>query len=947
MARITVQNGAVAVKSNSRRRPRRAPADKGTRLPTGTVTFLMTDVESSTQAWNESPKAARQALEHHDRVVSEAVGRSRGQMVESGREGDSILAVFTQATDAVECALDLQRALQKETWPGGRTLHVRVAVHTGEADLENGHYVGIALYRCARIMATAHGGQTLLSTATQQLVADALPYGVTLLDLGAHHLRDLSRPEHIYQLVHDDLRRDFPPLKSAAVFPNNLPNLLTTFVDREEELRAIRTLLQTSRLVTLTGTGGAGKSRLAIEVAKASQDLWPDGRWWIELTAADDVADALVARLELPGRGAAIDVVSSWLATKRALVILDNCEHMVEACAELCEALLARSAELAILATSREPLRVHGEARWPLTALAVADALTLFEARARLVRPSFSAGLSAATVSEICQRLDRLPLAIEMAAARVDVMSEAELLRGLTSSFRTLESATRTAPERQQTMTATIDWSHRLLTDREATLFRRLAVFHGGFSLEAAEAVYEDPSADVFGLLSGLVRKSMAVAESSGNATRYRLLDSHRAYALAKLVASGEGPAVGRRHYDYFRAWLARTADPRARARESANLWAAIAWAKEGAEDNGLELATEVATIEYSDHARAGAVMLELLDRSKVRGASRARALNIAARLASRQGDHERARTLADASVAEARQVRDPHVVAQALSGAGVVHHAADELATARKMYDEALELARKAGDEKLAVETQNQLAVLATVEGRYSDAETLLAECIAFSRAVGDYATTARYLESEGNAKLGLGSFEAAAQSWREALETYRLLGDPFGTIWCLGGLALTAAAQHQFDRTLRLAAAVERMSGEWSLSAWPARLAQLEEACSRARRRLGGQRADAASAEGRAMTSERALAYALEEGIGSSEAAAEAGLSRREGEVLAMVAAGLTNKEIARLLFIAERTAEGHVERIRNKLGVRSRTEVAAWALTHGVEPAVLDKG
>src|SRR5205814_818931 len=368
-----------------------------------------------------------------------------------------------------------------------------------------------------------------------------------------------------------------------------------------------------------------------------------------------------------------------------------------------------------------------------------------------------------------------------------------------------------------------------------------VGVFQGGFSLDAAWAVCSEMNqGDVLGVLTRLVQKSMVVAETSEAGTRFRLLESHRAYAFEKLLASGELDSVSRKHYEFYKTWLEPNIKPAAKTRESANLWAAIAWARENADDKGLELAIEVADFEYSNHARTRTLLLDLLDRSQVKGAARARALNLAARLALRQADHVESRRLADASVAAARRLKDPLLIAQTLSGAGVVYHAANQLAAARKMYDEALSLLKDSGNRRLAIETQNQVSVLATEQGHYQEALAMLEECIAFSRYEGDDATTARYLESDANARLAVGDVEGASRRWHEALTTFR----------------------------------------------------------------------------------------------------------RREREVVAMVAAGFTNKQIAERLFIAERTAEGHVERIRNKLGVRSRTEVATWALAHGIVPGDLDK-
>jgi len=720
--------------------------------------------------------------------------------------------------------------------------------------------------------------------------------------------------------------------QAAVTVPNNLPRSLTSFVGRESDIRSLRSLLATSRMVTIVGTGGAGKSRLAVEVAKSSAEAWSDGVCWIELAAANDVAGWIVTTLELPGRGPALKVVASWLAAKRSLLILDNCEHMVAASAAASQALLEHCPELTILATSREPIGVPGEVRWPMTSLSDADALRLFEARARLVRPGFSAAPQASVVTEICHRLDLLPLAIEMAAARLDLMSERELLANLNDRLRLLSSGARTAPERQQTMTAAIDWSYRLLTDDEARLFRRLAVFQGGFTLDAVRSVSDD-GGETLAVLAVLVHKSMAVVDRlEDGSTRYRLMESHRDYAHDKLEESGELAGIERRHYDHFRSqsW---------NARDSANFWAAVNWARDNVEDAGLALAVELADSEFSDQARMRALLMERLGRGSKRDAVRARGLNIAARLASRQADHDAGRKLADESIALARELGDSELLANMLRGAGAVHHAAGQLDIARRMYDEALALLEKSADRRLAISIQNQIGLIANERGEFATALEILGECVAFSRSSGDRGALEQCLESLANAQLGIGDVAGAEASWMEALAICRDRDDPFGMIWSLGGLVLVAAARHEDERALRLAGVVGRLSREFSFTAWSSRVNQLTEGTAPIRKKLGPERSEQIVGEGMAMNTQAALDYAVGATTASEEKADPGPLSRREREVAAMVAGGMTNKEIAQRLFIAERTAEGHVERIRNKLGVRSRTEVATWAVAHGL--------
>jgi len=720
-----------------------------------------------------------------------------------------------------------------------------------------------------------------------------------------------------------------------------VPRYLTSFVGRETDLRALKASLRSARLVTLVGPGGAGKSRLAAEIGGTDADLWPDGVTWIDLVGASDVAAAAVATLELPGRGSAQQVIASWLAAKQALLILDNCEQVVDACARFCQAMLQRSPALRIVATSREPLGVGGEMRWPVSPLSDDDAVQLFETRAKLVAPAFKvAAGNRKDVTEICHRLDSLPLAIEMAAARLDVMSERELSANLDDRFRVLASGARTSPERQQTMAATIDWSYRLLTGAEAGLFRRLAVFQGGFTMEGAQAVADRDGGPVLPVLTALVQKSMVVADRTHAATRYRLLESHHAFATERLRESGEVDDTQRRHYDHFssQSWSGL---------EAANFWRALAWARENIDDGGLALALKVAESEFTDAGRARKLLNELLERRGTSPALRARALNLAARLASRQNDHADGRKLVDASLAAAREVGDSDLIAQALLASGLVYHSAGELGVPSRMYDEAFTLLDASGNRVMAIEVRNQRAWLAIEQGDHAAAREMVQGCIAFSRSAGDSVSTARFLESLANAQLGLGDRDGATVSWKESLAIFRDLDDAFGIIWCVGGLSLVAAASGEDERTLRLAAVVDRMSREWSLSALVYRLKQLDDACRRARERLGDRRSDAIWSEGLEMDTAHAVEYALDEHRSKSAELADGGvLSRREREVVAMVAAGMTNKQIADRLFIAERTAEGHVERIRGKLGVRSRTEVATWAVEHGIERPALDK-
>ena len=521
--------------------------------------------------------------------------------VEQG-EGDSFVAAFARASDAVACALGLQPAPLAP-------IRLRIGVHTGEVQLrDEGNYIGPAINRAARIRDLAHGGQTVLSGTTEDLVADVLLADAWLTDLGRHELRGVPRPERVVQLCHPDLRNDFPPLRTPKrVGAHNLPVQLTSFVGRQAEMHEVRQLLAGNRLVTLTGAGGAGKTRLAVEIVARIAAEFGDGVWYVDLAPITDpgVEPVALARAlglpDQPGRST-MDTLLRFVRDRRMLVVLDNCEHLLDASADLVVALLGAAPGLTVLATSREPIGVAGEVSWRVPSLSLADeAIELFTDRARRVRPDFAVSDdNAAVVTEICRRLDGLPLAIELAAARVRALSLLEIVDSLHDRFRLLTGGARTAVRRQQTLRASVDWSHALLTQPERVLFRRLAVFLGGFDLAAAQAVAGGGEVERFQVLDQLtllVDKSLVVAEHTGGATRYRLLETVRQYALEKLGESGEADSMRSRHRDHYTAMAALLDAPAGRDYERRveqaeteidNLRAAFAWSRENSD---IELA--------------------------------------------------------------------------------------------------------------------------------------------------------------------------------------------------------------------------------------------------------------------------------------------------------------------------------------------------------------------
>ncbi len=479
-------------------------------LPTGTVTFLFTDLEGSTRLWERHPEAMRTALARHDEILRDAVGQRSGVVVKT--TGDGLHAAFAVAADAVAAAADAQQVLLDEAWALPEPLRVRMGLHTGRAEIRTGDYYGPAVNRAARVSAAAHGGQVVVSHATEELVRDDLPAGAALTDLGEHRLRDLARPERVYQVDAPGLRSDFPPLRSIDAYPTNLPLQLSSFVGREREIATIAKELYDARLVTLTGVGGVGKTRLSIQVAAEVLPHYRDGVWLCELAAAtdpDSLAQVVASTLgvaQRPGLDLAASILE-YLRGRELLVLLDNCEHLLDAAGRLGEGVLRECAGVRILATSREGLGVEGERVVALRSLGVpeqgagsdaaaaSEAVRLFLERAHAAQAEFELdAASVEAVGEICRRLDGIPLAIELAAARVVAMHPREIADHLDERFRLLTGGRRTAVERHHTLRATVDWSYSLLGPTEQAVFARLGVFAGSFDASAADFAQRQPS---------------------------------------------------------------------------------------------------------------------------------------------------------------------------------------------------------------------------------------------------------------------------------------------------------------------------------------------------------------------------------------------------------------------------------------------------------------------
>jgi predicted ATPase/class 3 adenylate cyclase len=561
-------------------------------MPSGAVAFLFTDVEGSTQRWEQHHDAMDAAIRRHDAMVRAAIEQHDGHVFKT--VGDAFCAAFSCASDATAAAVDAQRALANEDFSAVGGLRIRVGLHVGEAAERNSDFFGPAVNRVARLMSIGHGGQVLMSGSTRELVGIALPSGTSLIDLGMRRLKDLTEPERVWQLTVDGLPSDFPPLNSLDARPNNLPEQLTALVGRENDLKQVKTVVVDHRLVTLFGSGGVGKTRVALQIGADLIDRYADGAWFSDLAPIRDpelVASVVAKALSItaPEDRSLREMIPLAVKNKKMLLILDNCEQVVEAAASLAEAMLTTAPGVSILATSRQALGISGEAVYRLPSLSVPDvkamisadealdygALALFIDRAKAADNRFAlTDANAPIAADICRRLDGIPLAIELAAARVRMLSIPNINERLNERFKILTGGSRTALPRQKTLEALIDWSYGLLDPNEQKLFNRLGIFAGGFSLDAAAAVCAGDAidaADVFDLLASLTDKSLVLAEIGHEQERFRLLETTRAYALEKLAAAGERDLLARRHGEYYRD-EAQAADLRF-GRESTAKW--------------------------------------------------------------------------------------------------------------------------------------------------------------------------------------------------------------------------------------------------------------------------------------------------------------------------------------------------------------------------------------
>ncbi len=805
-------------------------------MPTGEVAFLFSDIEGSTVRWDRSPAAMQLAVRRHDALMHAVIVAHHGRVFKT--IGDAFCAVFWRIEDGIEAALEAQRALAAEDFIAVDGIRVRIALHVGSSDERDGDYFGPTLNRVARLLAIGHGGQVLLSAAATAAAGDRLPPAATIRDHGEHRLKDLTAPERVYQLVVPDLAAEFPALRSLSVLNNNLPLQLTSFVGRDRDVADIKGLLESSRLVTLFGAGGVGKTRCALQVGAELLDDFGDGVWFADLAPLGDpalVANAIASAFELQEspNHPMLDTLSNQLKGKQLLLILDNCEHLITEVARAAVTLLQACPKVKLLATSREALKIGGEIVHRMPSLAVPEsfkelaaetalaygAVALFDGRARAVNPNFVlTDENASIVADICRRLDGIPLAIELAAARAKVLAPRQLAQRLDERFRILTGGYRTALPRQQTMRALIDWSYDLLSEPEQTLFRYVSIFAGGFGLEAATAVCASETIEEFEVLdrlASLVDKSLVVADSGENEVRYRLLESMRQYAREKLGAGGETGALAARHaaayaelaeqlereYETlaYRPWLART------ERELENVRAALTWSFGPGGDvlTGQRLATTLGRVLVAfaaPEARRWVTTARTHIDDSTPPPLAARLELAEAHLASVLNQYRAALSAAERAGALFKHLDDERGSADAKRFAGRSLIYLDRVADGEAALRESLVIHRALGSRRVGG-TLRDLAAARALAGDVVGARALFAEALATFKESADEANVAITAGTLAEAEFRGGDAESALRVAEDGLAAARALNRPRMLAWMLGNIAALLVALGRYE--------------------------------------------------------------------------------------------------------------------------------------------------
>ena len=903
-------------------------------LPSGTVTFLFTDIEGSTKLEQQYPDAMPALLARHHEILHQSMETQNGYVFQI--IGDAFCVAFSSALEAMNAALEAQRYLQSELW-SPVSIKVRMGIHTGAAQLrEDGQYSGYAtLASTQRIASAGHGGQILISGATYELVCDTVPAGAELVDLGEKRLKDLLRPTHIYQLNATGFAAAFPPLKALDLFPNNLPAQLSTFIGREKEMGQIKKKLEKHRLVTLTGSGGVGKTRLAIQVASELLEAYPNGVWLVELASLTDpalVTQTVCTALNVTPQGnvSAWNALTDYLKPKKILLVVDNCEHLIEACSQFCDSLLHICPDLRIIASSREALGIDGEHAYYVPSLSLPDpkqgwaavqeseAVKLFLERATTVVPEFELRqANAAAVAQICRRLDGIALAIELAASRLKILNVEQIAARLDDVFRLLTGGSRSALPRQQTLRALIDWSYNLLSEEERAVLRKLSVFMGGWTLEAAEAICGNPN--MLDLLTHLVDKSLvAVDREHADELRYYLLETIRQYAREKLAESGEIGPIRDRHLSYFLA-LAERAEPKVHESEQLqwldrleaeldNLRAALEWSLEPGETvvkasrmasslwwfwfirgypeerkwmeralntshaatdpvSRAKLLSRLPWVRFFDEANAdeGLALGRML--GPAGQGSVALALLGKSAWAFYQAEFPVAKSLAEESLRLFRELNDRWGICETLCWLGIALISLEEYPQAVAYLEESLRLARGAGDGNEIGFALWQLGRVAMARGDYDHAMNLMTEALAIYKMLKLHGGVHFLLSDLGKAAANKGDYEQALSYYKEGLAVHLQWGSERNIAESLERLAMVALMHRHSEHAARLLGAAETLRQISGFALFPYQSVEYEFTVSLLREQLDEATCQNSWAEGRLMKMNEAVAYALKE--------------------------------------------------------------------------------
>jgi predicted ATPase/class 3 adenylate cyclase len=870
-----------------------------TSKPTGIVTFLFTDVEGSTRLWEQHPAEMTAVLSRHDTVVREAAEKFGGYTVKN--TGDGFLFAFSSARKAAEAAVCAQQILKDQEWDVIGTLRVRMALHSGETEERDNDYFGTTVNRAARLLSAAHGGQVLASSVARQLMHDDPPDEISFRYLGQHRLNDLTRADHIFQILAPGLPDNFPALRTLDFRPNNLPVQSTSFLGRQKDLGDIEVLLERARLVTLIGTGGVGKTRLALEVAGRVLGRFPDGVWFIDLaplTNPDLVSQTVSSVLsvqERQGESTETTLLES-LRHKEILLILDNCEHVIEACARLCDGLLKTCPKVQILATSREPLRITGETRWQVPTLSVPrdqsgrfpdrleafDSVQLFLDRASAIKPGLSlTPENSYWIAAIVRQLDGIPLAIELAAARVNVLSIEQLASRLADRFALLRTGNREALPRQQTLEALISWSYELLTSQEQALFQRLSVFAGSFTIEAVEKVGAGngiETGDILGLLSQLVEKSLVIVEEDTVAYRYRMLESLRAYARRQLQLNDDEDRYQRQHAQFFLS-LAEQAKPNLSSEdlkllrsESDNFRVVLEWSRTHDLETGLRLATALWQVWWlGSQVSEGRFQMERLwDRPlhQVGLDIQMDALHARGYLAFRDNDFIAARSYFEEMRLLAEEDGDARRILMAVRALGGMLVEQMDYEAAAVLLRESMRIEAELADAPSSPLARVDLGLIELVRGDFAESERLFQESLDMAERDNDQWRIAMAHASLGLVAVAQDSTSAARAhldlslklSWEEHIHWVIPI--------ILEGFACLAVQQNELHQAVRLVAAATRFREEAEIQSAPLWQQLLSAPLEKARMELDASIWDTLWDEGKEMSIEQAVKYALKGG-------------------------------------------------------------------------------